>query len=255
VLKLNLLLIICCFLFASCQNDLANESFINLEDEYELSISQELSINGGHAAMNIKTIHELDCSNYSIPYYLNINNENIDVIISKVNLEGACIDSSSYINQTLDFKFHNDEKNITISLQDIVSNSGKVKITEDDINLDLETNDGIKISKAKINRVKKNMMWGYIQIGKQSSINKIKELLNLIDNGTYVKPGDYGLFYVSNSNDIKFYETETTPISTFVFYSISNLSDIESDIQSIKETDPTLVFNLTLFDGQTINVK
>lgn len=254
MLKLNLLLLLSCFLFSSCQGDLENESFINLEDEYEFSISQQLSNNGGLASLNVKTTYELGCSNYSIPYELQINPESITVALSKVSLEGKCLAPSSYVNQSLDFGFQDSEKNITIRLQDIVSNSGKIKITEDDISLNLTSNDGIKISKAHINRVKKNMMWGSIQNGTQESIDKIGELFVSIDNGTVVKPGDYGLFYVANSADLQFYDTSYIPVKSFVLFSESELDDIEAEINFIKENDPSLVFNLTLFDGQTINV-
>lgn len=255
MLKLNLLLIICCCLFASCQNDLANESFINLEDEYELSISQELSINGGLAAMNIKTIHELDCSNYSIPYFLDINKENIDIIISKVNLEGTCLASSSYINQSLEFGFQDDEKSITIALQGIVSNSGKIIVTDDKISMSLTSSDGIKISRAKINRVQKGLMWGSIISGTQNSIVQIKEIFSSIDKGTIVKTGDYGLFYVASSTELIFYDAEYPSAHSFVLFSDSSFEDIMDQINNIKENDPTLVFNLTLFDGQTVKVK
>ena len=254
MLKLNLLLILSCFLFSSCQGDLENESFINIEDEYEFFISQELSSSGGLAALNVKSTHELGCSNYSIPYQLEINQENIKLVLNKVSLEGECLSPSSYVNQVLDLGFQDSEKNITIVLQDIVSNSGKIKVTEDNISLNLNSNDGIKISKAKISRIKKNMMWGSIQNGSQSSIDKIKELFTSIDNGKFVTPGDYGLFYVANSTDLQFYDALYTPITSFALFSDSDLKFIEAEIKNIKESDPALVFNLTLFDGQTINV-
>ena len=155
----------------------------------------------------------------------------------------------------LNFGLYNNEKNITILLQDVLSNSGKIKATDDEISLNLTSNDGIKISKVKINRIKKNMMWGAVQSGVQSSIDDINSLFESINNGTVVTQGDYGLFYVDNSDELQLYNTDYTSDESFILYSDSELSDIMTEVQKIKESDPSLVFTLTLFDGQTINVE
>ena len=255
VQRIIVLFTVTCILFSSCQKDLDKASFINLEDEYELFISQELSIDGGLASLLISTTQELGCSNYSIPFQIDNNSENIKVVISTVNLEGTCIAPPSVINQMLNFGLYNNEKNITILLQDVLSNSGKIKATDDEISLNLTSNDGIKISKVKINRIKKNMMWGAVQSGVQSSIDDINSLFESINNGTVVTQGDYGLFYVDNSDELQLYNTDYTSDESFILYSDSELSDIMTEVQKIKESDPSLVFTLTLFDGQTINVE
>ncbi|MFT6336627.1 MAG: hypothetical protein ACI86M_002324 [Saprospiraceae bacterium] len=255
VMKVLVLFTLTCIIFSSCQKDLDTESFINLEDEYEMYISQELSSNGGLASLSIRTTQELGCSNYSIPFQLEISQENIKVVLNKTSLEGVCIAPPSIIKQMLNFGFHNNEKTITIQIQDIVSNSGKIKATDNEISLNLTSNDGIKISKVKINRIKKNMVWGVVQNGTQSSIDKINNLFGSINNGSYVTPGDYGLFYVANSAELQFYDSAFDPAETYVFYTDSQHSDIKTEILKIKESDPSLVFVLTLFDGQTINVE
>jgi hypothetical protein len=244
-----------CFLFSSCQKDLDKTSFINVEDEYELFISQELSNNGGLASLIISTTQELGCSNYSIPFQIETNVENIKVVLNNVSLEGVCVAPPSVIKRELNFGLHNTEKNITILLQDVLSNSGKIKATDDEISLNLTSNDGIKISKVKINRIKKNMMWGAVHNGTQSSIDAINSLFESINNGLTVSSGDYGLFYVDNASNLQLYDSEVNPSESFVFYSDSELSDIRTEILKIKESDPSLVFTMTLFDGQTINVE
>lgn len=248
-------LLLLCFLIASCQNELENESFINLDDEYELFVTQELSSNGGLPALNVKTLDELECSNYTIPYLLELTPNDIKLLLSKVTLEGTCISQPSYINQNLNFGLQENERNINILFQDIVSNSGKLKVTENEISLNLTSNDGIKISKAKINRIEKNMMWGYIQNGTNSSVNKIKDLLDNVNNGKEIKQGDYGLFYIGNSNDLQFYESANDNLISIALFSDINFDLLNSEIQNIKESDPSLVLNMTLFDGQTINVQ
>lgn len=251
--RIIVLFTLTCIIFSSCQKDLDRTSFINLEDEYELSISQELSINGGLASLIISTTNEVECSNYSIPFQIENSSENIKVLLNKISLEGECIAPPSVINQPLNFRFYNSEKNITILFQDILSNSGKIKVTDEEISLNLTSNDGIKISKVKINRIKKNMMWGAVRSGTQSSIDDINNLFESINNGTDVMLGDYGLFYVNNS-ELQLYNSEYIPAKSFVLFSDSELSDIRQEILKIKESDPSLVFVLTLFDGQTINV-
>lgn len=244
-----------CILFSSCQKDLDKETVINLEDEYELFISQELSDNGGMASLEIRTTKELGCSNYTIPFQLQNSLENIKVILNKVSLEGTCIAPPSVVKQLFNFGFQDFEKNITIQLQDIISNSGKIKATNNEISLNLTSNDGIKISKVKINRIKKYMMWGAVLNGTQASIDDIKALFESIKQETFVTPGDYGLFYVENSASLQFYDTVISPAESFVLYSNSALSHIKTEILKIKESDPSLAFVLTLFDGQTINVQ
>ena len=255
MLKSFIFCLLFCLLFSSCQSDLENQSFINLQDEYELIISQELSEDGGLAALNIRTIHELECSNYAIPYQLDLGSQDIKVVLNKVSLEAKCIALGGYISQKLNFDFHNNEKNISISIQDIFSNSGKIVVTDDQINLALTTNDGIKISKTKINRIKKGLMWGSIQSGTPTSVELIKELFLSVNNGKSILLGDYGLFYVNNLADLQLYDSEVNPIETFILFSDSKIDDVQSKIQQIKENDPTLVFKMTLFDGQTINVQ
>lgn len=99
------------------------------------------------------------------------------------------------------------------------------------------------------------MMWGAVQNGTQTSIDNINELFNSIRQETFVTPGDYGLFYVENAASLQFYDTEINPAESFVLYSDSPLSYIETELLKIKDIDPSLVFVLTLFDGQTINVQ
>ncbi len=255
VQRIIFLITVTCLLFTSCQKDLDKTSFINVEDEYELFISQELSNNGGLASLIISTTQELGCSNYSIPFQVENNAENIKVVLNEVSLEGACIAPPSVINRKLNFGLYNTDKNITILVQNVLSNSGKIKASDDEISLNLTSNDGIKISKVKINRIKKNLMWGAVQNATQSSIDDINNLFESINNGGIVTSGDYGLFYVDNAANIQLYDSESNPSESFVFYSDSELSDIKTEILKIKESDPSLVFTMTLFDGQTINVE
>jgi hypothetical protein len=244
-----------CLIFPSCESRLENQSFINLQDQYELIITQELSTNGGLAAMTIKTVNELECSNYFIPSIIDLESVDIKVELYNVTLEDKCVSTPSYISQTVNFGLATGETNLTILLQDVISNSGKISVTDDEIAINLDSHDGIKISKHKINRVKKNMMWGSVKAGAPSSKESIKEFFLSIDSGTSVNTGDYGLFQVPINADLEDYGSSLFPDEQFVLISESSREDIESKIQEIKESDPSLVFELTLFDGQTINVE
>lgn len=241
-------------LLTSCENDLGSESFVNLDDEYELFVTQELSPNGGLASLEIRTSHELACSNYSIPYELILNPQDILLIIDNLTIEGSCIAQPTIISEVVDFDLDNSEKNISISLQDVVSNSGKISSTEEEISLELQSNDGLKISKARINRIPKYMMWGDIEKGEASSISEINTYIESIRLSTDVKKGDYGYFYINNSNNLQFYDSANNSNNTFAFFSETSLMKIEEKISEIKENDPTLVFQMTIYDGQTINV-
>ena len=252
------LVVHCClgiFLFSSCHNELEDQSFINLQDEYELIIAQELSEAGGVAALQIRTIQELECSNYIIPYQLDLNQEDIKLILNKASLEDQCVFPGGYITSQLNLDFHNAEKYISILIQNIIDNSGTIIATDDHIHLELSSNYGLKISKAKINRIKIGMMWGHVHNGTQNSINRIHELFVSIDNGKPLLPGDYGLFYVSNTADIQIYDSGSNQNHTYAMFSDSTYESIHNEILQIKESDPSLVFNMTLFDGKTINVE
>lgn len=245
-------------LFSSCQDDLGSENFINLEDEYELYITQELSPIGGLASLEIKTSQLLNCSNYSIPYELIIESDHIDLTIEKVTIEGNCISEPTIITELVDFKLDNNNIGINISLQEVVSNNGTIQVSDDEISLRLNSNDGIKISKAKINRIPRNMMWGKIEGGKIESIDQVNAYLETIEKKVDIKKGDYAHFYINNEDKLQYYDSSSTSNSiapqTFVFISETSLSKIEEKITEIKESDPTLVFKMTIYDGQTINI-
>ncbi len=254
--ELRYILGVAILLFASCQSDLGTENFFNLEDEYELYVTQELSSKGGLASLEVRSSQELDCSNYTIPYALAIESDHISLTFDNVSIEGDCIPDPSHASQTINFKLDTDVKDIVISLQEVVSNSGKLNVTEDEISLELTSKDGLKINKAKINRIQTSMMWGKIFTDNTETVDLINNYFDSIKTSKEILQGDYGYFYINNSNSLQYYDAASTSLEphTFALFSEMDIATIEEKILEIKESDPTLVFQMTIYDGQTINI-
>lgn len=240
-------------LMCSCQNDLVTEGIINIEDEYDLYITQSLDEKGSSVAMKVKSIKDQHCSNAFLSYSSNTNSETLELFLNRFHLEGPCEEGSNHAEEVIPLNLQHDSKPITINIAGAIRNQGDINIDNENFELDMQSNNGFKISQAKINRIKTNLKWGTFYSTQSETANLINSYFQSINNGIPVKKGNYGLFNLDQNGHI------TTNVNTehisFAFYSNENFDDLKNYITEISAADNSLVLQLTNYDGRSLNIQ
>lgn len=138
----------------------------------------------------------LDGDNDWQKHYINLNYVNIRTKTSIANYMGNFFETEMPTFQT-------DSDYLTISINDN-KDIGKLILTNDQLVCSLNSSNGVEISGSGIlNRIKRYMVWGYIECKDSSYMKYGKQFLDSIHKANLVTempliPGDYNVFKVNS---------------------------------------------------------
>lgn len=243
------------FLLASCQKNPDVQGFINVDDEYEILISQVLTSEGGEPSLLIRSVELQECFNSYISYETITSINNTEIRINDIGVEGLCVSAQQVVEEIIELGLPVGSSTINISLRNIVDNYGSINYHDHKIELKLNSNDGLKVSKSTINRIQQDMRWGHFNTQEDESVTIINDYIDSIKKNSSVAKGDYGLFYLNQNDNLVDTELQEELTQSFIIYTDESFSDFQNMIESIKQNDPSLTFQATNYDGSTLNIQ
>jgi len=237
----------------SCQEEQDPTGFVNIADEYDLYVTQVLGPEGGTGAIHVKSIEVAECANATLSHNLSASNSTVELLINDIIVEGHCVEAPHHVSATFDLDVSHSTKDIIINIKNAVVNKGKFVSNAEEFELELESKDGLKLNKTKINRIHKDLIWGGFSTADPQVRNDILKVLVEMDKGFSINQGDYGLFYIDQERNVVNDELSDLDV-TFIMYSDTDLDELRSNLIMIPNGELSLVFNATNYKGNTINI-
>lgn len=239
----------------SCSKEADPEGYVNIDHQYELKIHQQLTPEGSRPSIFISSIEPQECMNAYISHQTVISDQKMFLILNNILTEGDCEVGSTLINEEIRIDLEATELPLEINVKNIVTNTGTLVSDGSQYDLSLKQFDGLKISKTTINKIQPQMIWGSYSTSENSTDESLSQLLNELDLKDDELKGDYGHFYVAQDNSVSIYDHSTDVHSSFMITIKDDIEKFQSRLLEIKENDPSLVFQATYYNGNSINIE
>jgi hypothetical protein len=238
-----------------CSEEPQSEGYVNITDQFEVSLQQELSIEGGLPSLHIASIKPHECTNSYISHQTIVSPKKLQLFLHDILTEGECILGSEYVSEDILVDNVNPELSIEINLKNVIKNSGVLYSNEIAFNLELQKFDGLKISNTQLNRILPGMIWGSYSISDENVSQLLDDYLNDSDQIQSFVKGDYGHFYLAPDNSIVIYKNENEDNTTFLINNLEDFESFESIILEFKDLADGLVLQATNYDGNSLIIE
>ena len=232
-----LIFFIIIILYDSCKKDNVLYEYINIENDLELSLSQNVAKEGPHFELIISTVDSTYCLDSRL-----ISNSYLDQNILNINVEGLsdneCLSGISKPESILKLNPFLTELAFKIGVKNAFKTSGKLIKKEQKVVLNLEESNGIKTNVISMNTIDENTFFGKIE---STDENDISAFLELLDNNKEItftaKEGNYGLFNVSNGI-VHFPNYNLHPTNKTFYLKYTNWNILKNSINDFIATHP-----------------
>lgn len=227
---------------------------LSVDKEFSLDLWENLQPDAAALEIHLESILDQDCLNKTIRTSYDRIGNNLTITIFDITDPETCDPGNApavgfeYINNIGEGTY-----NLMIELQEVVSNTGKLIVTENDFKIEMNYETGIKWQHKVLSKVAESTLWGYItyQGGSQSSI--AADLINTLqDSGTVFDRTDgyFGHFTIENSEVIA---VNKSPLDSeaklFIQYYEGSLDALNVIVDDFRATMPQEM-ELHLFDGK-----
>ena len=152
--------------FSACKLENLNDPIIVplVDKEFSLDLWQVLGVNSpSNLELKIYTIEEEDCLNTMILSNYNRTGRNISLTLYDILDPEVCDPGPAPAQGTqLVADATPDVYTLTIELQDVVSNTGTLTVTDEAYQVVMEEENGTTWLHTKLQRIPRNALWGYL---------------------------------------------------------------------------------------------
>ncbi len=249
---------------SSCKKEPNDDVLVvNVEDDFYIKINQEVVPEGRLVRLDVKTIRNQPCSNYSIAYEaitdIGSSYQRIIVSLNELMAPDDCIEIEAPAEVSIPLGVL-DENNysLRINLTDAVINTGVLDVSSSDYEIRMVSDYGFELQKASMKRIPEAAIWGYVTYddnGEADNADVVIKALEdldstiLIADSELLEDGYYGNFEISDG-DMRW--ENATPDADFVKYFVMEFQGEESSsLRTVVDSYCNLFPNLgiQLFDG------
>ncbi len=203
-------LLLFCFIFSvvsSCSKESETIEFINLNQDFTISLNQHLSDQGSFPSILLRTTNYLNCANSQIYSENKISHNGINMTILDIITDGDCISGINHASTEKEIILPNGEYPFSVGISEITEYQGSLIIEKDYYDLVLDNQEGINVNRNSLLRIPNDIMWGTLH----SPDLPISELFELMKAGLEdlaiekndLVVGDYDYFEINNDRSIK----------------------------------------------------
>lgn len=151
-------------LIMSCSKGDSVITFLNINEDHTIGLTQVLSNQGGNLAISIQTKQELKCDNLNLNHVINQNDNSVSLWLNGYDDAIKCSNIPGIVktniglktfNQTLDLK-------IILNYETIIEKLGKLSYNNGTYAMDLDNDFGISSLNNNLRLVEQNTYWGQI---------------------------------------------------------------------------------------------
>lgn len=192
------------FALVGCKLESLQDPIIvtNIEKEFYINLWEELSPSSRNLRIDLQSIKNQDCLNYSIDYKWNATASQFDLGINDIMPPADCLAGVGPAKtQIVVGDLENQVFNMKIGLGETVINEGQLVVTGETYTLQMDTEEGIIIPEKTLRRVPVASVWGFVAFqdaADQSTADDLLMQLNSLGTALELKEGKYGYFSVIN---------------------------------------------------------
>jgi len=241
----SLFLLLLCGLLAGCSKENTPIEFINLNQDFTLTLNQYLSDEGSYPLIRVQTTNMVNCSNSTIRSEHHIDINGINMTIFEILTEGDCAGGTTYASTEQEVVLPDGQFPFTISISEITEFIGQLIISEDSYQLVLDDQEGINVNRKSLQRIPSQLIWGYIR----SSDLDVSELYQLMIAGLSdlavekndLIAGDYDFFNIYENEPIA---VNNAPHDDFTYHFIlehhDDISGISDYFKHLRNNNPNI---------------
>ncbi|MEM1320397.1 MAG: hypothetical protein AAGG75_09075 [Bacteroidota bacterium] len=190
-----------------CNKSADSDPNINLliDDEFNVSLWEDLNLDGRDLRFRLSTINDQDCLNSNIDYSLRIQGEDIILSINDLMDPPDCISGMAPANASvLIGQLENGSYPLQINLKNEIVNEGALKVTHTQYSIELNSDHGIVLDEERLLRIPDQTIWGFVgyKNAALSTVNEFTEAAAAVTAPKLLTIGNYGYFTIADGNEI-----------------------------------------------------
>ena len=192
----------------------------DLDDEFELTLWEELYPTGRSLQLLIETIKDEPCQNAQIVNAVFKNGSSFNVTLQDITTPSDCQTGIGPATAVVNLgQINPGVYNLDINLKNTVINEGQLNFSTNRYLIQMKTDNGIKFIRSELYAIPVSFFWGYIAYDAESlkeDAEAIRSQLGLMGEAVALTNGDYGYFQVSNQQVAQITAASTLPTSAHV---------------------------------------
>lgn len=255
VIKSFLFICGCSLFVLGCDLSAIEEPIIiaDLEEEFELSLWEQLTLTQRHLFLEIKTLEEEPCLNYQIGHQVLRSGTGFDINLEEIVAPEDCHPGNGPALADIRLgTFNPGVYKLNINLRNTVFNDGQIEFKNGTYQVKMLAENGIKFKRNQLHRIPENFFWGYFAYDDDQGFPALEEALvqvALLGNSTNLKDGDYGYFQVTQNVLTELNKQPANKrITPFAFLRAVNDDTFRTEIENIKAQLPAGVLFYVMDD-------
>jgi len=247
------------FLFQSCvKTDPDPINAIIIDQDFEVFPSQKLGADGSEFYLSINATEVDSCLNNILDAQMSVEGSNILVQINDIIKPEFCEEGLHLLEKEFLFPSGNMTYDVEFMKADFLSTSGKITITEDGIELDIDNLGGVFVTESKLSKIKPNHIWGFFIKGESGMVSLVYELDEVEQEFilsfpilTRLGEGNYSYFEIESSGNVII--PEVKEIANSIAVEISDITkwiDFKNNLDRYATAFPGLKYHFTIGSGE-----
>lgn len=238
------------FALVSCKLESLQDPIIvtNIEKEFYINLWEELYPNSRNLRIDLQSIKNQDCLNYTIDYKWEAASNQFDLEINDITPPSDCLPGIGPANAKIGVgDLGNQFFKMKIGLGEAVINEGQLVVGGDSYTLQMDTEEGIIIPEKVLRRVPSHSVWGFVAYqnsADQSTASDLLGQLNTFGTPMALTEGKYGYFSFLDNKLLVSGAPETGQVSSFII-------EYDGDQKAIQE----VVENFRANHSGTVSLK
>ena len=210
------------FALVGCKLESLQDPIIvtNVEKEFYINLWEELYPNARNLRIDLQSIKNQDCLNYTIDYKWEANSNQFDLEINDITPPADCLPGIGPANAKIGVgDIDNQIIKMRIGLGDAVINEGQLVVNSEAYTLQMDTEEGIIIPEKVLRRVPNNSVWGFVAYqdsADQMTASDLVIQLSSFGDPIALKEGKYGYFSFLDNKLLVSGAPETGQVSGFI---------------------------------------
>lgn len=246
------------FLYSCEKSDADTKDELLAERTFELYASQSLSPEGRNIFLNILSSEADTCLNAELDAQLEIQNSDMLLELKDINYPDLCESGLVFLQE--EFAIANTPGNYTLELKkgEMASSFGNLFITEDYVELDIESSQCFFVAKERMAFIKENHVWGFFAY--RNILNGtpdfaleevVSDFYSILRGYEDIPSGYYQYFSVSENGSVTIPELDENAVPVAVNLTLEGgWENLKSSLELLSNSNEDLFFMFTNGKGQ-----
>jgi len=221
----------------------------DIEDDFSIGLWETLDPTNPALELEVQSLEPLECLNYNLEYSVQENGNKIIISLDEFLPPNDCIDGSDYFQTNIEIgALETGFYDVEVNIKEEIINNGQLVVGTQRYDLNMSTDVGFTFGRTALQRVQRNMFWGYVQ----TENPMVEQLfLNEINRISLTQPyhkGDYGHFRLNDDNSLSIHEMDE---ATFTFLRSLNIpeDELQEMVATLRSDYPEATFQFFTASG------